>query len=258
VDSGGFAARYGVADTLKSQYLLHGLSLLHYQVLNLGDDDLCLGSKFLARMHKKYRLAFISANVYDAKTKRLFAPAYVIKRVGGMKILGIDFGGRKIGILGVTNDECFPECRIRGRFPFTVSDPIQAARSVVEKLRHSCDLVIALAHLGTDQCSRLAQEVPGIDLIVCGHATSPEKDPRIAGKTMIVQSGAQGRYIGEMEIELGPHQGISSYRTNLIVLDKNIANDPEMNRIVEKYKNVQWSPSNAANAAPQTFNGKGE
>lgn len=239
LDTGGFTSRfYPNVDTLKTEYLLKGFSVLGNKIVNLGDDDLCLGSNFIKRAQKKYDFSFISANVYDAATGHLFVPPYVIKRYGGFDIFGLRFGGIKLGIFGVTCDECLPECPNTATSRFNIRNPLIAASEIVNKLRGKCDVLIALAHLGSAQCKRLSQEIDGIDVVLCSHATMPLKNPYQVRNTNIYQSGAQGKYIGEFSIKAKGKNSATISDHKLTLLDSSYSDSQQLAKIVEEYKNV--------------------
>ena len=72
----------------------------------------------------------------------------------------------------------------------TFADPAEEAKKIVAELEGKADAVIALAHLGLDEASedtslKLAEEVPGIDLIVDGHSHTALPEGKRAGDTLM-------------------------------------------------------------------------
>lgn len=92
MDCGDFGSNKSKSEILKVEYLLKGVSLLKYDAINLAEKELQYGRDFLSKMQTSYNLPFVSANVYDSKTDKLFAKPYVIKQAGELKF----------GIFGVT------------------------------------------------------------------------------------------------------------------------------------------------------------
>ncbi|MDQ3290140.1 MAG: bifunctional metallophosphatase/5'-nucleotidase, partial [Bacteroidota bacterium] len=91
-------------------------------------------------------------------------------------------------------------------------DPVQRAADMVKQLREkeNCNLVICLSHLGYKYENakiddrKLAQQVPGIDLILGGHThtfmEAPEKINHSSGhETIINQVGWAGINLGRID-----------------------------------------------------------
>ena len=92
-------------------------------------------------------------------------------------------------------------------------DEIKIARSLVPKLRKEADIVIALVHMGIYPFSgkgskRLAEKVPGIDLIVDGHTHTRLDSPifvknLVSGRMVpIVQAWKWGMIVGRVDFEI--------------------------------------------------------
>ena len=93
--------------------------------------------------------------------------------------------------------------------PFWFEDPISSAAEIVPLLREDSDLVIALTHIGLRRDLELAASVPGIDLVVGGHSHAVLDEPRVVGKTVILQAGSWGRHLGKAEITMPARSGDS-------------------------------------------------
>ena len=81
-----------------------------------------------------------------------------------------------------------------------VSDPLEAARDWVPRLRVRADLLIVLSHLGLRGDVKLAQAVPGIDLIIGGHSHHRLPSLLRIGATHIAQAGVNGAYLGVIDV----------------------------------------------------------
>lgn len=86
---------------------------------------------------------------------------------------------------------------------YVFDPPLRTARELIPALRqrYSPALTIALTHIGLTNDRALAEEVPGIDLIVGGHSHNvlPEGE-LVAGRTLIVQAGSHGRHFGIVKV----------------------------------------------------------
>jgi 2',3'-cyclic-nucleotide 2'-phosphodiesterase (5'-nucleotidase family) len=118
----------------------------------------------------------------------------------------LERGGLRIGLFGLMGQGAADDSPFIS--PAVVADPIGQARRVVDvlKIRERVDLVIALSHSGTaDEPSRsedvrLADAVPGIDVIVSGHSHTVLARPIARGGAIIVSAGGQGEYLGRLEL----------------------------------------------------------
>lgn len=114
---------------------------------------------------------------------------YIVKEVNG----------KKIGILGLSTFEMIFDPFFE---PGQLTEPVQAALKYVKILREveKVDAVIVLTHIGVDEDKKIAETVPGIDLIVGGHTHILTKKPVYANRVPIVHAGFWAQYLGEYEL----------------------------------------------------------
>ena len=124
-----------------------------------GPRDFAAGVDFLAKAAQAHRTPFVSSNVADAHTgKPLFRRFVVVER-----------NGLKIGILGVVTPDLKAGGRAEALAGIDVLDPIGEARAVARELRGQVDVVLAVAGLKSDEVTKLAKEVPAIDVLLLSH-----------------------------------------------------------------------------------------
>lgn len=177
---------------------------LGYEVVTLGNHEFDNGLDELARRlsNAKYTTVCANYDFTDTPLKDIIKPYVVIER-----------GGLKIGIFGITTDlkTLVAKQNIKG---MVYEDAYEVTDAMALKLKKElgCDLVIALTHIGysgyPNQLSdiNLAQKTENVDIIIGGHSHTFLKSEKIyknrAGKdVVIVQAGAQGEYVGCLEIE---------------------------------------------------------
>lgn len=160
--------------------MARAMNLVGYDAAALGNHEFNYGIDLLRTFEEQVNFPLLAANAVDPATKRPVFEPYVIKtyKVGrGRKV--------KVGVLGLTNPgiAIWDKTNVEGRmeFPGLVE---QARRFVPEMKRKGCDLVVVAAHSGADTSSSygdalpfpenaaslVAEEVPGIDAILVGHA----------------------------------------------------------------------------------------
>jgi len=77
--------------------------------------------------------------------------------------------GRRVGVLGLTEPMVRPESMLRSIAAAVFTDPLEAAREAVRALRQEADLIVALTHYGRGDEPKLAEALPDIAVILCGH-----------------------------------------------------------------------------------------
>ena len=141
------------------------------------------------------------------------------------------------GILGLDSNDCAPNSGM------ILEDPIAAAARTVEAAVNECKekyntepIVICLSHSGTDDGEgedyELAKAVNGIDVIVSAHTHTKLSEPIQVNDTIIVSAEDYGRYLGVLKMTRDGK--LKSYE--LIAVDENVEEDPEIAAMVENYK----------------------
>ncbi len=188
VDVGNQVRRIGRQPEIKFQSTVEAFKMMDYKAATLGVDDLQLSSVELIQAASSDELnpgAFICSNVSIIDPS--FFPAYRI----------IEAGGRKIGVTAALEKKLASQIQSSD---VEVSDPVESLKPVVAELQEQgCDFVVLLAHASIEESARLAQEVPGFDLVVtAGGFGEPTLKPEpIAGsEAVMVQVGTKGMYGG--------------------------------------------------------------
>ncbi len=161
-------------------------NLLGADAVEVGVNEFALGLDKFRELANRAKFPFISANILEKDSKKLFLRDSVI----------LHRQGKKIGVFGLFGKDL--------PLPSTLEaqDPLPVAKRMVEKLRREgAEMVIALTHQGYDADVQLAQKVSGIDLIVGGQSQSLLQKPDTEGKTLIVQLSNQGQMLGMVEYD---------------------------------------------------------
>ena len=246
----------------KAEQAIEAFNIIGCDALNVGDNDLAEGKEYLLKRAEESNFPFISANLIDtASGKPLFEP-YMIKEVDGLRV----------GIFGLVTH------RAKLDNPdLLIDDPFETAKRVVSELKEKCDLVIALTHLGVNDDKKLAQQVPGINIIVGGHSSAKLETPLRVNDTIILQAYLQGRYLGRLDLtirngsldffdamsvsipqnildteggqatagvsdvsqEQEQNAERSQYINTLVIMDGNVEDDPEVQELVDEYKKAR-------------------
>jgi 2',3'-cyclic-nucleotide 2'-phosphodiesterase (5'-nucleotidase family) len=165
----------------------------------------------------------LAINVYDQATKQLLFPPYSVKEIGGMRI----------GLVGIASniiDKTMPPSYSEG-LEFTLGREELPAIVNVLRTQEKVALIILISHIGFPQDMKLLSEVQGIDICLSGHTHNRLYKPVIQGKTLVIQSGCHGSFLGRLDLELDGKQ-IVDYQHQLIEVEAKINPDPLVDDLV--------------------------
>jgi sulfur-oxidizing protein SoxB len=167
----------------------------------------------------------LAINIYDKETKKLVYPAYTIKEISGLRI----------GLVGIASniiDKTMPPSFSEGIY-FTLGK--EELPSIIDMLhaQEKVDLIILISHLGFSQDMKLLSEVKGIDVCLSGHTHNRLYTPVLIGKTILIQSGCHGSFLGRLDIEVENGQ-IVDYQHQLIEVEASIKPDPTVNELIKQ------------------------
>jgi len=197
------------------------MNKMGYHAAALGNHEFNYGIPLLRTFQGQLTFPLLGANALDAKTGRPAFPPYVIKTVRprGQKPV-------RVGILGLTNPgiAIWDKANVEGKLTFP--GLVEQAKRWVPVLRPQVDVLIVAAHSGADTSSSygtalpwpenastlVAQQVPGIDAILVGHAhveiaQRPVTNIR-TGKTVILSEPLKwGQRLSVFDIDLKKDRG---------------------------------------------------
>jgi sulfur-oxidizing protein SoxB len=167
---------------------------------------------------------FVAQNVAEAGWgDRAFRP-YTLREVGGVRV----------GVIG----QAFPYTPVAHprRFVADVTfgirdDQIQA---LVDELRdeRKAECVVLLSHNGVAVDLKLASRVSGLDVILGGHTHDGLPQPIRVGRTLVVNSGAHGKFLSRLDLDVRGGRVVDHRYRLLPVLSQTLAPDAEMARLI--------------------------
>lgn len=175
-----YAKQEPITSTGEKHPMARAMNVLHYDAVTLGNHEFNYGLPLLNLWIRQLGFPALAANAISVKTgKPAFTP-YVIKKVS----LGRHAPTLRVGILGLTNpgSAIWDRANVEGKIEFT--DMIATAATWVPIMRaRGADVVLISAHGGDSGVSSygpelpnenptalIAEQVPGIDAILFGHA----------------------------------------------------------------------------------------
>lgn len=207
---------------------------LGFAAMALGNHDFDWGLEVLRGVEKEARFPFLSANTVSAKDGRPAFPPFRKLEVGGVTVV----------ILGLTTPmvpRLVEPALIEG---LKFLDPVETARTWIPRLRREADVVVVSIHAGlgslpcqpeSGNCAlRLADEIPGIDLLLAGHT---HEAIRTAHKGVpILQAECYGTALGQAELQLVKQDGrwrIQGVKTELLRPAADTPSDPRVLELTE-------------------------
>ncbi|NML49700.1 bifunctional metallophosphatase/5'-nucleotidase [Streptomyces sp. R302] len=172
--------------------MAQAMNAIGYDAAALGNHEFNYGIPVLRKFEEQCDFPLLGANALDAKTLRPAFPPYSIHRLRTPH--GKDV---RVAVLGLTNPgiAIWDKANVNGRMVFPGLEE-QAAKWVPKLRSMGADVVIVSAHSGSSGTSSygdqlphvenaaglVAEQVPGIDAILVGHAHTEIPEYRIANK----------------------------------------------------------------------------
>jgi len=206
----------------KGESIVPILNSLDYNVMAAGNHEFDFGYEQLLKLRDSLDHPVISANVFKADGKELLVPSFKAE-IGGKKFAFLGFVAEDTPILTHPDN-------VKG---LTFKSPVEVAKAVVPELKKEVDHVIVVSHIGINVDREIAENVPGIDLIVGGHSHTPLKTPEVVNGTYIVQDWEYGKSLGRADLYyLG--EELVAFSGGLKEYDEAVTPDPEIDKMVKE------------------------
>lgn len=186
--------------------------------------DFAYGPQHLQKLRHGLKYPMLAINIYDRHSGEAFLPPYTMQEVGGLKVA-------IIGIASNIIDKTMPP-HFSGGLRFT--DGREELPGLIERVRsgEKADLVVVLSHLGFPQDMKLLSEVADVDVLLSGHTHHRLYEPVRQGKTLVIQSGCHGSFLGRLDLEVRDGR-IVDHRHELIEVRQEIPPDPKIDSMVK-------------------------
>ena len=236
--------------------MAQAMNAIGYDAAALGNHEFNYGIPVLRKFEEQCDFPLLGANALDAKTLRpAFAP-YVIKKLRTPH--GRDV---KVAILGLTNPgiAIWDKANVGGKMVFPGLEE-QAAKYVPRLRSMGADVVIVSAHSGSSGTSSygdqipyvenaaglVAEQVPGIDAILVGHAHSeiPEYfvENKQTGKRVVLSEPLKwGQRLTLFDFDLVWEKGawVVEKAGSQVLNSNTVAEDREITRLLaDEHKKV--------------------
>jgi hypothetical protein len=231
VDAGGF---FPTTDDEREAgpYLLQAMGRMGTQAAGVGPNELHFGYAFVRVNARSSGVPLVCANLARADDGQ---PAFERWRV-------IPVGGTRVGVFGLVAEtaDLGP-----ARDSLRIEPVEESARRAIQALRaQGVGAIVLLSQLGQDGGERLAERVPGIDLLVGGgHVPTLPSGVRL-GRAVAVYGGSEGWQVGVTDVRLeGGHavggaarDSVADTQARTLVLGPDVPDEPAMAASVKAFE----------------------
>ncbi|WP_405947309.1 5'-nucleotidase C-terminal domain-containing protein [Streptomyces prunicolor] len=230
--------------------MAQAMNAIGYDAAALGNHEFNYGIETLRKFEDQCRFPLLGANALDAKTLKPAFPPYFLKKfqVPGAPPV-------KVAVLGLTNPgiAIWDKAYVQGKLTFPGLEE-QAAKWVPKLKSMGADVVVVSAHSGSSGTSSygdqlpyvensaalVAQQVPGIDAILVGHAHVEIPELKVTntatGKTVVLSEPlCYAERLSVFDFELVFEKGrwtVESVAASLRDA-KTVADDPKITRLLK-------------------------
>lgn len=235
--------------------MAQAMNAIGYDAVALGNHEFNYGIETLRKFESQCDFPLLGANALDAKTLKPAFPPYFMKtfRVHGAPPV-------KVAVLGLTNPgiAIWDKAFVQGKLTFPGLEE-QAAKWVPKLRSMGADVVVVSAHSGASGTSSygdqvpyvensaalVAQQVPGIDAILVGHAHLEIPELKVtntaSGKTVVLSEPlAFAERMSVFDVDLVLERGC--WRVESVaasVRNTNaVADDPRITRLLKDEHDV--------------------
>ncbi|MFV0294852.1 MAG: thiosulfohydrolase SoxB, partial [Hyphomicrobiaceae bacterium] len=156
-----------------------------------GHWEFTLGDERVTELSKQIAFPFLAQNIRDTEFEDRVFPAQKMFERGGVRIAVI---GQAFPFTPIANPRWMIPKWTFGIRESDLADEVESARKA------GADLVVLLSHNGFDVDKKVARLIPGIDVILSGHTHDAVPQPTKVGKTLIIASGSNGKFVSRLDL----------------------------------------------------------
>lgn len=167
--------------------------------------EFTLGQETLEDRISEFDGDFLAGNVRDVEWDEAVFEAYKVYERNGIRIAVV---GQAFPYTAIANPKWMFES-----YGFGIQ--LNELKRNVAQARAKADLVVLLSHNGFDVDRKVASEIDGIDVILSGHTHDAIPVPEQIGKTLLVASGSNGKFVSRLDLDVGS-DGIKNFSYSLV------------------------------------------
>ncbi|HRY28929.1 MAG TPA: redoxin domain-containing protein [Elusimicrobiota bacterium] len=211
------------------QSVMDVLDVLRYDAMVLGDQDILLSGKDARKTLFNRSRPFLAANfeVCDDAGCDAPLPHKIFKR-----------GDLRVAVIAAMDPDIYTLAPKTWKKWVHLTDLRKKLQESLPSLRENNDVVILLSHSGLETDCSLAENIPGIDIVVGGHSQTALKDAirvtnlNSGGHAFVVQAGPNGQYVGKVVVRMQPDKTVELTGYELVPLTDAIEDDAEVLKLL--------------------------
>lgn len=175
----------------KGAPIIELMNLTGFNASAVGNHEFDYGQEILDKRIQQAQFPFLSANIIDESGKCRFKPYTIIKLDNSIEVAIIS--AIQLGTSGI------PDSHPSNLKELVFNDGVEELVKYTH-LRDSCDVFIALTHLGFEKDLELAKTMPSLDLILGGHTHTLTKPVHLENNIPVMQAGSGVKYLAKATI----------------------------------------------------------
>lgn len=204
LDAGDASQGIPLVNLSKGKNAIEFLNAVGYQAMTPGNHEFDWGVDNLKQLAGEAEFPILAANIVDHLSGELVFEANKVFEMAN---------GLKVGVFGLTTPETLTKAhpdKVRGIDFLQGEKLMEVAKAQVAALQEAgADVIVLLSHLGMDEESApnrsvdVAEQVPGIHLLIDGHSHTLLEQGQMVGETLVVSAGYHGKNLGVVTFEDG-------------------------------------------------------
>lgn len=219
-------AWYGSAIALltKGRAVVEVMNAMRYDAMTLH-WEFNLGKEVLLARIREAKFEVLAQNLVDTEFEDRVLKASVVKDLEGIRVAVVG-QAYPFSLLTTERRDITPGWRMGYRE--------EALQEEVRRVRREegAEIVILLSHMGYAQDRTMAERIEGIDVIVGAHTHDILWQPVRVGRTLIVQAGSHGKFLGRLDLQVRGGRIVGHRHALLPVLPQRVEPDPVIDRLI--------------------------
>ena len=246
IDAGDYFSGPYISTLTEGEAVIDTMNLLGVDAACIGNHEFDHGWESMLSKLEMATFPIVNGNIfYEGTDELIWDNPYVILENNGLKIGVIGLHG-KFAFYDTTNFKMVDGLEAR--------DEEYYLRKYIKELEPITDLIVLSVHEGVPgrQSTKglsdvertlskdidLAKNVPGVDIMITGHAHKGTPEALLSNETIIVSTNAYSIELGKLVISYDTEKNkIVDYSNELItIFDDEIEDDPEMSKVIDYWE----------------------
>ena len=230
----------------RGEVLMEMMLAMRYDAMAIGNHEFDYGAANFSKQMHRVPFPVLGANIFYRGTSHRYSRPWTI----------VERDGVRLGVIGVIGLDARSVVLPAGISELDFTDPVGAVAEGVRELEANVDLTVVLAHQGKtgpmqtdaearsdvrrdfDEDAHLAGAVPGIDVLIGGHAHRGIEQPWVhpSTGTLVVQTYGYGTRLGYLRLKVREGRVTAHDGRLLEVRSDTLAPDPVVEARLAPYR----------------------